>query len=499
MNNINLVDDKWIPVIQKDTGFGYASLSEIFSNGTEIVDISADTLERISLMRLLICIAEASLVFSEKVDSFKNAKDCLSELAITYLQKWKYKFNLFDEKYPFLQVRDADGEKPKSVSYLNFYEASSQTRNFINNKPCSENLSLHQIVLKLLVFQNFDTGGALGRFKWANNFTADNSQGLGGKDSICTAQNALHAFVIKSNIIETIIANLVEPVELKNGIRIDKQELGLPHWHLELTSQTTPTETITNNTKTFLGRLVPLCRAIKLLDNENIYSGCGLIYESFPDYHEFTCTFLHNDKKGESILRSNINKDIWRSLQSLLANYQTNNKHAKVPYALYSISREAFTLWVGGIATENKNILKTIESSFHIPYTGENNIRLDNAIKAYSKAVSDAEKIEILIGKAINKYKELICTCTNHKSRIGENAKPQYWSILEKHQKILMKLFDANYEIESLLKEWNQICKVSAEKSFANTCPHQTPRLLIAFMQARNELFKQPKNKNEKR
>ena len=483
-NNINLVDDKWIPVIKQNSRFEYASLSEIFSDATNIVDLSVDTLERISLMRLLICIAEASLAFSDKKDAFVNAKNYLSELATTYLQKWKHKFNLFDAKYPFLQVADATEGSSKPIASLNFYEATGNSKIFINNKPCAESLSLQQIALKLLVYQNFAPQGLSGRFKWANNYTSNTPQGS-CKDSICTAQNALHAFVLKSNIIETIIANLVEPIELNKGIRIQKQNLGEPHWHFELTSQSTPTEAVNNNTKTFLGRLVPLCRAVKLLDCENVYLGAGLIYESFPVSREFTCTIIHSEK-GDSILRSNVNKDIWRSLQSLLANYQIDNKHATAPYALYLNSQQAFTLWVGGIATNNNDILKTIESSFHMPLLSQDDARLDNAIKAYTQSVSIAEKIEFRLSKAVNKYKEILST----KTGVGGKAKPQYWSILEKRQVVLMKLFNTKYDIERTIKEWEEICKTSAEKAFAFACPHQTPRMIIAYAKAREALFK---------
>lgn len=488
MNNINLVDDKWIPVIKQNSKFEYVSLSEIFSDGTNVIDLSVDTLERISLMRLLICIAEASLAFSDKNDAFTNAKNYLSELATTYLQKWKHKFNLFDAKYPFLQVADATEGASKPIASLNFYEATAQTKKFINSKPCSEKPTLHQIALKLLVFQNFDTGGTLGRFKWANEFTAKEQSGCGGRDCICTAQNALHAFVLKSNIIETIIANLVDPIELKNGVRIQKQNLGEPHWHFELTSQTTPTEAVNNNTKTFLGRLVPLCRAVKLLDCENVYLGAGLIYESFPVYREFTCTIVH-DKKGDHILSTDINKDIWRSLQSLLANYQTNNIHATTPYALYSNSQQAFTLWVGGIINKRgqKSILKSIESSFHMPAISTNDIRLENLIKTYTNAVSIAENIESLLGKAIYNYKEKLKI--DKKIKIEDKAKIQYWSILGKRQGVLMNLFRGK-DTEAIVEEWKQISINSAKKVFETACPHQTPRMIIAYAKAREVLFK---------
>src|SRR5438034_7772326 len=56
---MNLTTDSWIPIVCKDGQPGRVSLCEAFERGEEIRDLALRPHERIALMRLLICIAQA--------------------------------------------------------------------------------------------------------------------------------------------------------------------------------------------------------------------------------------------------------------------------------------------------------------------------------------------------------------------------------------------------------------------------------------------------------
>ena len=58
---MNLTTDAWIPIVWNDGKPGTVSLREAFERGHEIQDLALRPHERIALMRLLICIAQAAL------------------------------------------------------------------------------------------------------------------------------------------------------------------------------------------------------------------------------------------------------------------------------------------------------------------------------------------------------------------------------------------------------------------------------------------------------
>jgi len=58
---MNLATDAWIPIVWRDGNPGTVSLREAFVRGGEIRDLVVRAHERIALMRLLICVAQAAL------------------------------------------------------------------------------------------------------------------------------------------------------------------------------------------------------------------------------------------------------------------------------------------------------------------------------------------------------------------------------------------------------------------------------------------------------
>jgi CRISPR system Cascade subunit CasA len=58
---MNLSTDAWIPIVWIEGKSGIVSLREAFERGHRIQDLAVRPHERIALMRLLICIAQAAL------------------------------------------------------------------------------------------------------------------------------------------------------------------------------------------------------------------------------------------------------------------------------------------------------------------------------------------------------------------------------------------------------------------------------------------------------
>ena len=58
---MNLTTEAWIPAVWRDGTPGRVSLREVFERGHDLRDLAVRPHERIALMRLLICVAQAAL------------------------------------------------------------------------------------------------------------------------------------------------------------------------------------------------------------------------------------------------------------------------------------------------------------------------------------------------------------------------------------------------------------------------------------------------------
>lgn len=205
MGRFNLVDEPWISVIINEKGeTELVSLKTLFKNAHEYKAISGDSkTQDFAVTRVLLAVLHT--VFSrydaegnpyEYLELDENMKqreevdedyleDYIEDLENTwenlwnegqfpdivgkYLDTWRDRFYLFDEEYPFFQVRleDVSGkkiskEKPSTVSGKNFNRLISESANKIamfspkyqadNNK---EILKADEVVRWLITFQGY--------------------------------------------------------------------------------------------------------------------------------------------------------------------------------------------------------------------------------------------------------------------------------------------------------------------------------------------------------
>ena len=101
---MNLTTDAWIPIVWNDGQPGTVSLCEAFERGEEIRDLAVRPHERIALMRLLICIAQAALDGPADHDDWKACRPRIAPSALDYLNRWRHAFELFGNGQRFLQV-----------------------------------------------------------------------------------------------------------------------------------------------------------------------------------------------------------------------------------------------------------------------------------------------------------------------------------------------------------------------------------------------------------
>lgn len=109
MSRFNLIDEKWIPVRFPDGARDELGIRDTLLGAKEIAAIEdSSPLVAVALHRCLLAVLYRALEGPTDIDQAKALfKEGLpGEKIATYLEKWRDRFWLFDEKYPFGQVPD---------------------------------------------------------------------------------------------------------------------------------------------------------------------------------------------------------------------------------------------------------------------------------------------------------------------------------------------------------------------------------------------------------
>lgn len=267
MGKFNLLDEPWVSVVYDDRGATKeVSLLDLFQNAHSYKDLAGDTkTQDFAVLRVLLAVLHT--VFSrfdangqvyeylevderfrqlEAVDEadLNDYEDKLydtwvnlwnrgqfPEIISQYLEKWRDRFYLFDEDYPFFQVRKEDISEEK----INKAKAGSVSGKFINrtisesgNKvslfaPRSsqkkELLGFGEIARWLLAFQGYTGTGDKTKF---NNLDNEVKLSKGWLFDIGAI------FVKGENLYETLLLNCILPYSQRDNL----EHIQRPCWEL---------------------------------------------------------------------------------------------------------------------------------------------------------------------------------------------------------------------------------------------------------------------------
>jgi len=544
---MNLVTEAWIPVVRLDGKPDTASLMQVFTEGQQFSDLAVRPHERIALMRLSICIAQAALDGPEDIDAWDIAPQTLPQSAKTYLEKWKPSFNLFDSQKPFIQI--ADVEKPQKeksdknpnsetsigkergrkkraeqnkddeqtslvrVSKLDFALASGVNTTLFDHHATASTprkFGHEWTALNLLTFQNFSSSGRIGEALWNK---VKSAGGGSSSASPCLQNLMLHTFVRRENLINTICANLMTQNQV--SMYLSPNEWGKPLWEFPPNSGTDQ-DAITNATETYLGRLVPLSRWIKIIDTSGteMILANGFTYPGHPDRPadaSATEIVVEVKQKEERRLIKADEKGIWRQLPAILVKYANNKKGRRSPLCLENQARgDGYDIWVGGISWSSKGgYIDTTESVLKIAP----NLQTDSGVIAYEEEVFQAEKLGRRLANAVREYRKQIDgslrkvddqDLAKKKKNEMENrlrlialstATRHYWTAVEKLRPLLMAHVDTIDTTAEAVGEsrdaWRKAVHGAARQAYELACGKDAPRQIRAFALGLEKLFPQ--------
>ena len=483
---MNLTLEPWIPALRADGRRDLFSLHDLFAQAHELRDLAVKPHERIALMRLLLCITQAALDGPADEDEWATSAPLIQPRVRDYLNKWKAAFELFGEGPRFLQLPNLkpgkESDEGNAATKLDLALATGNNSTLFDNHAGEDRkLASARAALNLLTFQCFAPGGRIGVAKWNGKETA----GKGSSNHApCTPSSMVHTLVLGGTLLETFHRNLLTR---ENGTDFHgPNRWGKPIWEEPVEKQDDKAAA-ENAGMTYLGRLVPLGRAVRLADDGfSIVLANGLDYPIFPAYREATATVIKR-KDELALLPASTSRSLWRQLAAVSVTRRAGADAVCGPLALNHATASAETsLWVGALVTDKAKIEDVVESTYSLP----SGMFTDFGRAAYEKGVAYAEERERFLIEAVKIYASTLKVA----SPASDRARQLFWTRVEQH---LSSLFDVarNTDLVADLPNspWGKAAQDAARAAYEQSCPRQTPRQIQAYALGLRKLTSVPK------
>ncbi|MBN1577056.1 MAG: type I-E CRISPR-associated protein Cse1/CasA [Chitinispirillaceae bacterium] len=529
---MNLVTEPWIPVVTTVGKPDFANLMQVFTEGDKFADLSVRPHERVALMRLLICIAQAALDGPSDKEDWKEAPKKMSEAARKYLTVWNNKevFELFHPKKPFLQIADLESNGLTPLNYMEFaptLNGNPTLNTYFADGNKNRSFLDAQIALMLPTFLCFSTGGGLPITTWGIKKTKQ--VGSENHDALCVTGSMYHLFIRSQNLFETVAINLLPKTVVERHYRRggDDEYWGKPVWEL-FPIGSNDVKAIQNAIHSYLGRLMPLCRWVKIDRKGNgMHCGNGFVYPTMerkigkakqnqvlsqPWPAEPTAAVGLNSKKTERILLGikpgEPDKAVWRELAALMI--RRNENSIGGPLALQNpLPRSKYDILV--CALHRKSGQQAVENLFESVYSISDKLMNENGRVLYEKGITDAEWQSYSLGNAIETYRQNLDSYWEQRKKaaskpailkklLHSKATRSYWTAIEKQRQLLMSIVDAwgNTELfDATQKVWRTAIHKSAREAYISACGQETSRQIRAFALGWKKLIMEEKNKTE--
>lgn len=453
--HFNLTTDPWIPVRMIDGESETLGLLDLFRCSASISDLAVPTHERISLMRLLVCITQAALGAPDEPDTWDDWGDDLEEKATAYLKQWQPHFELLGDGLRFLQSRFKDTKDYPTAQIIYQFSTGNTPTLLDHTGDDSREFAPAFLARAILAYQNHFVGGSL----------ASKVKGNG------PALKSIHAFLIGRNLRETILLNCIDLDTLH------PMSLGRPIWE-------NPGET------NFLARQCPTpCKLWFVDDGRRIRIEQGNIYQEFEEsgIREPSATIVTGKRNGAEasvLLRASVSRSIWRDLHCFTV---ISKDERKAPLSFLSHFSEKHgpqvTFWSGElIKAKDAKILDAVESTFTVPWQL---FEMAGRIR-YQNGVAFAEQMESRLKAAVFIYGKSL----KHEKPPTELARRHYWNTLDHHSGILLELTEGigttddpmgSFTFGQSNDAWTLATRNAARAAYEATCLRTTPRQLQAY------------------
>lgn len=494
MGEYNLIDEAWIP-----TDKGLKSIKDIFTD-TTITDLNGNPVEKISILKLLLAIAQSAYTPENDEKWEELGVEGLSIKCVEYLEKWHHKFYLFGDE-PFLQIKEINkykesSKKNDSLDDLNIEVASGNT-SLLFHSQLSKDYSYSDIALLLITQIGYGVGGK----SIDNSIILTNKSGYNevkkktGKAGVFLGfLGYLHTFVTANSILDTIYLNLF-CMDKINDLLFFENGLGTPPW--EKMPETETCEVAENMKKSFIGRLVPLSRfcIFEKIENSITVKVTDGIYHLFhQDGAIDTSITTYQGKKGLNAIWVNVDKKPWRNLTAFLSSIYSQDSIHNCLQVSNSFKRarknyKKFYIWSGGVKVTsnsgeqylsgNDNYIESIVE-FSSVDTGK------NWYKQFKLEMDELEeKIAYILKKSIEKYYKSL-----KEEKDVSNYISQFWELCETHLNELLQACNSN-DTKQIRKKFLNI----AYDIYDLACPKISAKQIKTWAENRPNFYKYINNR----
>lgn len=505
---MNVAIDQWIPVVNSAGKRELASLSSVLAEGGEYADLAVRPHERVALMRLFLCIAHAALDGPKNYDEWCEVPKLLPEAARKYLDTWKDSFELFHPTKPWLQVAELTGDKTSPMALLDFELSTGNNSTLFDHDGLRDyrNIEPARLALNLITFQNFSSGGGSPVAQWKTTKTNQ----VGNPDAPCLSQSMAHCLLRGNSVADTIFLNMptyqmvgeaYRTFEVTKNVGYEYSEIGFgrPVWEDFPATPDSSQDSVTNASKTYLGRLVPISRWIRFIHNsDRMYCCNGFKYDTYKDGFAAEPTaavrvVTSKDKKGKDVTERRVvkvdpTKALWRELTALFAKRTAEGLGG--PFAMQNAPYDReFDFHVCAITRDQASMDIALESVFHIsPMFQEN-------LANYQAEVQLAEGYSRKLGWAIETYRREIdggwegrlkgagASKGELKVKLFSVATIHFWTTVEKNLQLLFAHIDAIGTDSAIPTRdvWRKMLFAAACDAYRVACGQETSRQIKAF------------------
>ncbi|MBT8339582.1 MAG: type I-E CRISPR-associated protein Cse1/CasA [Desulfatitalea sp.] len=477
---MNLLETSWIPLVTSSGKRVEFSLADTLRQSPEVADLAVTPPQRVALMRLLLAIVQAALDGPENIEDWLACKNRIVPESLGYLNAWKANFDLGGAS-AFMQIPDltvaAGKDKPLDILDCRLSSGNNATLFDQAASPDGRTFNDANIALNLITFLNFSTGGKVGQAEW---------QGKKYSDSTFAAPciKSAHTFIVGNTLLDTLYFNLLCK-EGDFGIRsFPNGRWGKPIWE-QFPKSVDDEAAFENAGRTYLGRLVPLSRFVRIDEKGRCIVGPthkSFKIEHLPVHREPSTTIKSSRKSGEPFyLPLSSEKHMWRELGAILAFKATGTGQGGAPAlgklldAYYEMPEREVEIWVGGLETgaQAAKLSDMLEWRFRIPLS----LLGGGTLQQYEKGVGLAEKAAWALGEAVKTcFKNLSVEAKKAPVTVAQTL---FWTRLDRRHDIL--IHTANDPQASLSDRWYKVVKNSMTDAYDRVCPKESPRQIQAY------------------
>ncbi len=519
-NRFNLIDEPWIPVIDK----GLVSLGEIFSDPT-IPALGGNPVQKIALTKLLLAIGQAACTPETTEQLERLDAETFRTACCNYLETWYDSFWLFGDK-PFLQMpavrrliedrkqlelksaptaparkKEAAEKKaeqnalPRPIGMGFYPDLPAENNTILSQFQMQETTEHAEMALFIVTLMNFAFGG-----KRIEKHLAPLSHGFTGKSvsakpgpSIGNYTGYLHSFLTGPTMTETLLLNLFSKEQIEAN-PYWKSGLGTPPWEQMPVGEDCPAAISLK--ESYMATLLSLSRFV-LLDGKGVYYVEGLQYPSHKEGWREPSMTVNDHEKQPKVLWVDPDKRPWRELPSMLAFLENGAKsNYECLFIKNGLTRakqhhQQIGIWSGGLKVSSnsgdqsvKQDNDFVESLFLFESTAINKLWYER----FKQEMASLDKLSSRVYAATKSYFAKQNTDGN---ALASNASGLFWQLCERRFK---EIIEACYEPE-IIPTIHKITTSLALQSYDTYCPKETARQIDAWAECRPNFSKHFSNK----